>query len=95
MPNLTPFEERVISDFKKKYKTAYSGILSNEILDGGNKWFEDFILSALKDQREELKGEILDKIDRLDKYRFQGIIGTDPTSQFYFIDEIKEIIINK
>ena len=45
--------------FKTEYKKAYKGILPDEVLAEGNKWFEDFIQTEL----EELAREIMKVFD--------------------------------
>ena len=42
-------------EFRKEYKKAYKGILSDEILDQGNKWFEYFIEQTLAKEREKVE----------------------------------------
>ena len=40
-------QQKTIEEFRNEYKKAYKGILSDEILDKGNEWFENFVSSKL------------------------------------------------
>lgn len=48
----------IIEEFRKEYRKAYAGILSEEVLREGNTWFEDFITThilALAAKVEEIR----------------------------------------
>ena len=40
-------KEQLLTSFQEKYREAYKGILSPEVLAEGNKWFEDEMSTAI------------------------------------------------
>lgn len=44
---MQPYINKKVEIFRKAYQKAYGGILNLEILEQGNKWFEDFLRTAL------------------------------------------------
>jgi len=47
MPNI---KEKLMEEFREEYK----GILSGEILEQGNTWFENFLSSSIDRYKEEM-----------------------------------------
>ena len=39
-----------LQKFRDAYRQEYNGILSDEVIDKGNKWFEDFISQAIAER---------------------------------------------
>lgn len=48
------FIEERVELFKKEYRKAYQNILSDEALQEGNSWFEDFLRQSLELYRERI-----------------------------------------
>ena len=65
---MTPLQQKIIENFKKVYVTAYADILSEELLQSGNEWFEHFLLSALAQQQKEIIEEVENGVNKLQKY---------------------------
>lgn len=54
----------VISNFRKEYCKYYQGILSDELVDKGNPWFENFIKTEFTSVLEGLRRKDVEKPDR-------------------------------
>jgi hypothetical protein len=50
--------EEAIQNFRKEYKEAYNGILSYEVLEQGNPWFENKLRELAKSLRSQIIEEI-------------------------------------
>ena len=55
---LQDFIKKRNEEFEKKFRNDYRGILPDEMLRRGHKWFEDFHSTSLRLFAEEIKKEI-------------------------------------
>jgi len=55
-------EEREL--FREEYKKAYEGIFTEDVLQEGNTWFEDFLTASNKRVLEAYTNDLVDEIEK-------------------------------
>ena len=77
-------DEKIIQEFRRELQKAYKGLLPDEIIQK-NEWFESFLLSKVREAREEV-------IEEIKKY-LKGKKGITPQAKDNlreFLNELKE-----
>ena len=60
---MTPdLKKQLLQEFRNEYRKAYSGILSDEVIGEGNKWFEDWLTQAFQRISAQSEREVVEKI---------------------------------
>jgi hypothetical protein len=53
--------DKAVNKFKEEYRRAYKGILSDEVLEKGNEWFENELRQALVDCEARMRKKVNDE----------------------------------
>src|SRR3990167_2370857 len=57
--------EKIIGEFQEDYKKTYKNMLSDELLENGNQWFESFLRQSLLSIRQATIEEVREEIENL------------------------------
>lgn len=81
-------KQEIKEKFREEYKKRYKDILSDEIINEGNKWFEDFLDTAYEEGAKQERERIIKFLEKIEHQKWDD--AEHCSCLAYAIGEVKE-----